>query len=550
MRVNPFTVYHFDSSAEKKLFSAFQKSELEEGTVFHSLNIPKHEKKQYAEADFVVVSVYGVMVLEVKGGGISSQDGVWYSENRHGNVTKLRESPVDQAKSAKEALVDLFLEKELTVDVTRINFGYGVMFPDVKSGDLGIELTKEMVFDVIDWDRKQLRRWLEKLYRYWAERKKIQKTLSNGEVSELKKALRPEFDKGWSLLAEVDTVWENLISLTERQYDAVDTILDNNRVIIRGGAGTGKTLVAVRAAEALNQQNTKVLFLCRSPVLASFLKNRLKHTQITVLDFMAFREKWELGRLPVFDALIVDEGQDMLDMESIDLLDNAIQGGFAEGRWCFFTDPNNQGSLYARFDPDALEYLRSCSAKVSLSRNCRNTREIAIHTLAYTGGDIGKKSPSAGGVPVKTKGLDYGSSEQLAQFIAEQLSEWIDDEGVQPGDITILSPVEFEQSSANLMEKRWRRKITVINESFGERWAETQLTFSTIRDFKGLENKYVMLIDTEKMIGSPTDINQLYVGMTRANVLLWMPMPVSGKEWFEANFMENQSLVTDFLENS
>ncbi|WP_339665579.1 NERD domain-containing protein [uncultured Pseudomonas sp.] len=549
MRVNPSVVYHFESKAEERLFLKFNNIELEEGTAFHSLNIPKHEKKQYAEADFVVLSVHGVLVLEVKGGRISVRDGDWYTENRNGDVSRLKESPVSQVTSAKEALVNLLLEKDLGFDVTKINFGFGVMFPDVKAGDLGVELTKEMVFDAIDMDRDHLKRWLEKLYKYWAERKKIRGKLSSEQVAQLKNALRPEFDKGRSLLAEVDTAWQSLIALTEHQYAAVDTILDNKKVVVKGGAGTGKTLVAIRAAEELDQQRVKVLFLCRNPVLASFLKARLRRTEVLVLDFLAFRERIESGTLQSFDALIVDEGQDMLDMTSIGLLDEAILGGFVDGRWYFFTDPNNQGALYADIEAEALDYLRECSASVPLSRNCRNTRQIALQTLLYTGGDIGRGSIDSEGVPVKTKGLKFSTTGELASLIENQLSEWIDDESVKPGDITILSPLPFEESVVTMIDRRWRRKITVINESFGERWPDTQLAYSTIRDFKGLENKYVMLVDTDKLVESTNSINQLYVAMTRANVLLWLPISDQARSWFDSNMEKNQLRAMKFLES-
>lgn len=549
MRVNPSVVYHFESKAEERLFTKFSRIELEEGTAFHSLNIPKHEKKQYAEADFVVLSVHGVLVLEVKGGRISVREGHWYTENRDGEVNRLKESPVSQVSSAKEALVNLLLEKDLGFDVTKINFGFGVMFPDVKAGNLGVELTKEMVFDAIDMDRNQLGRWLEKLYKFWAERKNAPARLSLEQVAKLKNALRPEFDKGRSLLAEVDTAWQNLIALTEHQYAAVDTILDNKRVVVKGGAGTGKTLVAILAAEELYQQCVKVLFLCRSPVLASFLKARLRQTGVLVLDFLAFRERIKAGTLESFDALIVDEGQDMLDMTSIELLEDAIPGGFADGRWYFFTDPNNQGALYANIEPEALDYLRECSASVPLSRNCRNTRQIALQTLMYTGGDIGRSSIASEGVPVKTKGLNFNTVEELSSLIENQLSEWIDEESVKPGDITILSPLPFEESAARMIDRRWRKKITVVNESFGERWLDTQLVFSTIRDFKGLENKYVMLVDTDQLIASANPTNQLYVAMTRANVLLWLPISDRAKPWFDSNMKRNQPLAMRFLES-
>ena len=170
MKMNPVVVYKFDSNAERKLFQAFERTTFEGATVFHSLNIPKHQKKQFSEADFVVVSNRGVLVLEVKGGRLSVKGGIWYTRDGKDNVDELKESPVAQVTSARISIENMLWEKLLDINLKKVNFGFGVMFPDVKLGDIGIELTKEEVFDVIDWDRKNLGRWLEKLYKYWSER--------------------------------------------------------------------------------------------------------------------------------------------------------------------------------------------------------------------------------------------------------------------------------------------------------------------------------------------------------------------------------------------
>lgn len=547
MKMNPVVVYHFESNAEKKLFPLFEKADLELGTAFHSLNIPKHERKQFAEADFVVVSSRGVLILEVKGGRLSVKKGVWYTKDGAGNVIKLRESPLNQGKTAWEALIKMLREKSLEVDIDKVNFGFGVMFPDVKLGDVGIELPKEEVFDAIDWDRRNLGRWLEKLYKYWSEKTGKSDRLTEHEVAVICNAMREEFDREKSLLAEVGDSWDQMVSLTDQQYLAVDMILANQQVVIEGGAGTGKTLVAGRACEVLDAKQETVLFICRSPVLASFVKARLKGTRVEVLNFPSLQHRVKKGDVPKFTALVVDEGQDMLDMDSIEVLDSLFEGGLADGRWYFFMDPNNQGSLYAEFDESALDYLKECGSKIPLTRNCRNTRQIAEHTLMYTGGDIGNCPITADGLPVLWKDQFYDDEESLIQRVAHQLELWIDNESVQPGDITILSPLPFEDSIASKLEKRWRRKIVVINESFGERWMDTQLPFSTIRDFKGLENRYVMLIDIDAMVEQAHAINQLYVAMTRANAVLWMATPNDKKAWFDERRIENALAVTEYV---
>ena len=545
MKMNPAYVNRFESSAERKLFPAFEHARLDGATAFHSLNLPEHEKKQFSEADYVVVSPRGILTLEVKGGRLSCKQGIWYTKNRFGSTEQLKESPVVQAKNARLAIEQMLRKRGLDFDISKVVFGFGVMFPDVKLRDIGIELAREEVFDALDWDRRELPVWLERLYRYWVKRTGKTVRLDEHEVAGICNALRREFDKDKSLLAKVGDSWEQMISLTDQQFLVLDTILENKQVIVKGGAGTGKTIVAIKAAKALMAKGKKVLFVCRSPVLTSFIKNELKDTDVSVLKFSTLVESPHL--IPAFDSLVVDEGQDMLDMESISTLDNLFKNGMTKGSWYFFMDPNNQSSLYAEMEDEAAEYLQICGVRVPLTRNCRNTRQIAIHTMIFTGGDIGKCRVVGEGLPVLEKDFDHASTEHLVELVTQQLVQWIDDEGVQPGDITLLSPLEYEQSCVQNLDRRWRRRITVINEAFGERWRSTSLPFSTIRDFKGLENKYVMLLDMGALLSRRNSLKELYVAMTRANTVLWMSIPKDGRYWFDDRRGENSILLNEYL---
>ena len=548
MKMNPSYVHHFDSNAERKLFPHFEKADLAGATTFHSLNLPKHRKKQFSEADYVVVSTNGILVLEVKGGRLTSKQGVWYTTDGQGRRDILKESPIVQARDARVAIEDMLRYKSLDIDLSKVNFGYGVMFPDVKLNDIGIELVKEEIFDALDWDRKSLARWLEKLYKYWAERTKRIAKLSDREVAVLCNALRSEFDREKALLAEVGDSWDQMIALTEQQYMAVDSVVKNKQIVFEGGAGTGKTLVAIKAARILAGAQKKVLFVCRSPVLTSFIRTQLKGINANVMNFSTL--KASPSNCPVFDCLIVDEGQDMLDMDSMAVLDALFPNGMGSGSWYFFMDPNNQGSLYAEMNADASEYLESFGTNFPLTRNCRNTRQIAVHTMGYTGGDIGKCRVIGNGLPVLEKGFDHESAEHLVSLVESQLTEWIDEEDIKPGDITLISPVPYEDSCVQKLDKRWRRKIAIINESFGERWLDTSITFSTIRDFKGLENKYVMLLDLDALERHPSAVNQLYVAMTRANVVLWISVPKAARDWFNELYESNaESLAKYVLES-
>lgn len=43
----------------------------------HSLNLPRHQYKRWAEADFIILCESGLLLLEVKGGRIACNNGVW-----------------------------------------------------------------------------------------------------------------------------------------------------------------------------------------------------------------------------------------------------------------------------------------------------------------------------------------------------------------------------------------------------------------------------------------------------------------------------------------
>ena len=67
-------------------------------TVLHSLGLARRRSGPYGEIDFVViVPDEGVVCLEVKGGRVSCENGVWRTRNRRGEVAALK-SPFMQAQ--------------------------------------------------------------------------------------------------------------------------------------------------------------------------------------------------------------------------------------------------------------------------------------------------------------------------------------------------------------------------------------------------------------------------------------------------------------------
>lgn len=527
----PQAVLKFHSDAEKKIFNALKNSDLVHATALHSLNLPDHQYKQWAEADFVVVSPKGILVLEVKGGGVRRDQGQWVMTDRHGTERIRRESPFDQAKGARFSVQER-LEKLLPEPlITKINFGFGVMFPDVVFDEQSVEWDSALIFDAVAHDRRQISSWLDKLFRYWSEKTGRNQRLSAAEVATLVKAMRPELDRVPALISRVGTTVEQLVQLTEDQYRYLDGLLLQPRVVLDGGAGTGKTFLAAEAARRLSAQDKDVLYLCRSPVLAWNIKNKLRDLPVDVLNFPVLQEMVAQGKSPNFDILIVDEGQDFLDMDSILFIDSLFENGFENGNWLFFMDSNNQGSIYETPDADAVKYLQSAGLPWPLRENCRNTRQIATATMLLTGGDIGRSKVQGDGLHVDY--VYYSDDLEAISLTENILSRWTEDEQILPGEITLLSMTDWENSLVHNLDKRWRRRIQIVDPTSAFVPQNNSFTFSNIIDFKGLESRYVLLLDLDQFQGSASDISKLYVGTTRANALVCMMIPKKQKSIFD-----------------
>jgi hypothetical protein len=81
-----------------------------------------------------------------------------------------------------------------------------------------------------------------------------------------------------------------------------------------------------------------------------------------------------------FDALVIDEAQDILTTPNLDALNEILHGGLEQGRWCVFLDGREQAKVYGKLDPEALGRLTALGVRERLTLNCRNTRPIAQQT--------------------------------------------------------------------------------------------------------------------------------------------------------------------------
>jgi hypothetical protein len=504
------------SDAERRVFRLLERTQLQgmsDFTAYHSLNISAHDYKLVGELDFVVLSTRCALVLEVKGGGVSCNEGIWTFTDRFGNDHRRSESPFQQARSGMYSLRKRLDERFGRGVVDSLVWGYAVVMPNTDFAVRSAEWEDPMVIDASTLrGLATLGEPLERLIAYWSTKLKGGPVgLSKGTTSEIGQFLRPDFDRVPSLRNRADELDGAMEYLTLQQYQRLDLIEENPRILCAGGAGTGKTFLAAELARREAALGRRVLFLTSTPVLTAFLRARVASPAVDIRT----PEQLNGGQ---FDVAIIDEGQDLMNLDDLAALDSVLIGGLSDGRWRVFYDVNRQTGLVGRFEPAALELLRSCGAvPATLSRNCRNTHEIVLQTKLLTGGDLG--TASAGhGPPVKF--AEYDSVQQQVALIDEHLRN-LRDEGVPPGDITVLSSKPLEDSVVRSTKVCRKGRLAEVTPDTAATWPGSSTTFSTVANFKGLENRFIVLTDMDS-IGTTEAVNNLYVAMSRARTGLWV----------------------------
>ena len=522
MRMIPSAPYDTGSQAEKRMFERLRAAFDDRYAAFHSLKPTRHPRKRFPEIDFVICGPDGLYAIEVKGGRVACHDGVWRYQDRNGEVALSQESPFRQAETALHGLME-DLRANLPEDVLdRFTTGYGVVFPDCEWRSGGAEWDPAMLAGARR--SRDLEGWLRGLFDYWRARagRKGRPDDDDGALARLQGYLRPEVEapereEAVRLLHRVEDAGRRIEGLTEDQMRMADVAEANPRVLCAGGAGTGKTFLAERLARRWAEAGLQVALVCRSPWLRHHLASRLSMPGLAVSSIDGVRLDCRRAGLERFDALIVDEGQDLFEMDCIETLDGVLDGGLETGRWCWFHDLNNQ-SLTPRFDRRAMDHLESLDpVRMPLRINCRNTRVILEWIQATLDADLGVHGAGAGPA-VRTQSA--ATRRESAEWTTREIGELVDVGGLAPGLVTILSPLDLAESSVALMPPAAARRIRRLDEYSMREIPGDKVGFARIGEFKGLENEAIVVVDLPAPDGAARKSAEHYVAMSRARSVL------------------------------
>ncbi len=476
------------------------------------------------EVDFVVgIEGAGIVCLEVKGGEVW-HDGQGWHQIRGGHHHEIH--PVRQAREACYALRD-FVENDPRWTQGRLRWDHVVVLPNTElPDDFGLP-------DCPRWkiiDRNDLPTLVDKLRHVLVGQELDRPLLTRAGIDQLTLALSgrglPQRDVVARALANEDAA----DALTEHQAVILNAIRLLNRVEVRGGAGSGKTFLAMEQARRLAQRGERVALVCYSHGLASYLERIAatwprRQQPAYVGEFHALGVQWGAPEgpdeslrteetvqfwehdLPVqmadlatqlepghrFDSVVVDEAQDFADAWWDPLL-------------AALRDPV-EGGLYVFSDEGQRVFSRHGSPPVPLvplilDHNLRNTRQIANafqplvdHPMRFLGGE----GPAVTFVACNRDDALSVGDDQIDVALGQ---------GWRPEDVALLTTGSRHPEQA----ERQRDGNKAYWDTF---WDADQVFYGHVLGFKGLERRCVVLVVNEQGQFERSR-ERLYVGLSRA----------------------------------
>ena len=511
----------------------------------------QNQKAEDGENDFLIFCPdYGYICIEAKGSSgirFNAEKRIWESFNRKKHIWKKIKDPVQQAKDTKYATLQKIQESPEYQNHSKpfTENGHAVFFPELDEISEIISPTLPKVLIGYAESLKNPLLWLQLVTNFWNKNNKKPPDII---LPILERTFARSFEVYPLLSTSLELHKKERLKLTNDQMMILNLLKNKTRVAISGGAGTGKTIIAVEKAKRLAEQGLKTLLICYNRQLADHLNLSCKgvsNLQVMSFHYLCYSHSKEFNKanpdrdvlaeakktypgqdefdvqMPAslaltadnpafqFDAIVCDEGQD-----------------FREEYWLpieFLLKDSETSPLYVFFDENQNIYSRVKSFPIGkedtypLTDNCRNTTEI--HNLAYKfyKGEWVNPPKNPG---VEIKHVKDSSLQGQAKKIANKISNLIVTEKVSPKDISVL--FLFSRGKKNKSDLLISEPLPVPYDWIVERFqGDNEVLIDTVSRYKGLESEIVFLWGIDDIDLYPVE-DLLYVGITRAKSILYL----------------------------
>lgn len=575
----------FDSKSDEGLvFNALKKLP-DEYYVFHSVAITTVEDNTLfeREIDFLVAHrEKGLLFIEAKNGsGIYCENRTWKYESGR---PMQHDGPYHQIATAKRAVrskIKCHANPEIRALYDKCRFIHAVFFMKMteehfhklernglpEEATYGITLLAE---DLINPTKK-----IESIFDLempYEKNKGEHPVMSNTEFQLLlDSVLCPAFNLIPSPSAKTMVAHDQMKQLLYEQYRLLDFLEDQDCAVINGAAGTGKTMVAVEKARRHSINDEKVLFLCYNRLLCEYLNEEHKKNadkaysaQFKNVDFMTISKLTQkiTGNFKDYNGLvewlidcagdaekfgykhvIIDEGQDFglidatLGTKESDASDNCsiidtLQDVVLEngGTFYLFYDKYQmiQGGSSSEYHlPDC---INNSDCRLTLKRNCRNTKEIArtsVTPLRDSRSKAIKPTTTCAWFETIKPTMHLVKDEMTALKVLNTILDEYKKQEIE--DVVIITEgVENYSFVSEHLEAKRESDVFFYYKHDGKKYPVT-----TCIKFKGLEADAIIMIDLNKQSFAGKKGLEFYVGTSRAKLRLDLLCSIDEEDYYE-----------------
>jgi hypothetical protein len=521
--------------------------------VIHSLDLAPRNRGIRTEIDFVVVIPdIGILCVEVKSHEAITFDGVrWHPES-------IKRSPFKQALDGRYCFQRSLAEA--VPRLRRVPIGQCCIFPrarfDIAPANISVASTELIDGRAFAAFRDgaaladDLRDRLVRSIEADASLRPLESPITAAEVQHIIDFCTPVQRHRPELRDEIrrrEQEAERVLRAQQRPVLKLAAL--NPRVVVSGGAGTGKTLIAADLAARSADSGNRVALLCFNQLIGDWLE-RKAHSLTTSPNLVVGRaikvmatmaqiqipaspsaEYWN-SELPLliqerftdpdwaasatFDVIVVDEAQDLLARPGLwDCVAMLADGGVARGRFVLFGDFENQVLAERDVMLSALRHFneKAKPAHWHLAENCRNYEIVGRMALNLGGIDRSAYDGylRVGGGHHNYDISFYSSADQQDTLLRRALSEATQN-GYRASEVAVLSFCAPERSAAD----RLRRSGIALRPAWQ---AGTAPIYTSVSAFKGMESKVVVITDVD-VDDSEFHRNLLYTAVTRATEMV------------------------------
>lgn len=488
--------------------------------VFYSVSwsLMKNGKKEKSEADFVVVSPnYGFLCLEVKGGnGIRVEDNEWtLLDNVHGD-RKLPRSPYEQAELSMYFFKNTYAN-EYSIDYQGI-FGAGVVYPFYAVNDAEKLSNRPAVCTIDSTGLNDLYSRIKKMFKFYGGPSFGFRIYEKNQHKTFVEIIRKRI--------AIDAAAGALVKYKERQLDVINRVQEGyiylltniRQFYLRGGAGTGKTWIAMKLAELeAKVDGADVMFLCASPHLAAMVREQLSDgidvydVENLVCEISETPNKYHAPKydgvvdsikedIKRYDAIFIDEAQDF--SEDLAYLAKSMLKDEQNSRLGVFYD-----DVQVVRDSSFGDAFMITTPPFLLHENIRNTSNIYSWAMENT--DLGTDvivNPVEGPWPVSE---NMNDQKHLAHRLENMFKRFLEDEDLQCTSMVILvenADTFIDSFGGSIAKWKLVKKYTDGTD---------EIKVSSVEDYKGLEADMIVYVHDK---GTTDNLN--YIAYTRARYYL------------------------------